>query len=104
MSKYINISALPKDEVLAALYNASQRQGLGVLQPIRNPMTALQASVLLMSNDRQSFDYLYGKVLKLNLHNDSTKEGLFVGGYDRDNGEGAAAKALAPLFVSAGQA
>lgn len=85
----IDISKMDKAEVLAKLFNSSQPQGLGFLQSPAEPMTADEARQLL--NDGQTyFDYLRGRVMKVDLSGDFLRVGL----YDRDNGEGAAARAL----------
>lgn len=102
----INISGLNKAEVLAALYNASQVQGMGFLQARPgHVMTKEEAQSLIdgetmetdysvsrgeMGRDSLYFDYLYGKVMKIDL----SKDTLGVSLYDRDNGHGAAYKAL----------
>jgi hypothetical protein len=88
----MNIKGLNKAEVLAALYNNSKQQGLGFLH-IRGqkPITADEAAELL--KEYTSFDYLHGRVMKVELSGDNLSTLL----YDRDNGEGAAERALAPL-------
>ena len=87
----IDISKMNKAEVLAALYNASRPLGMGMLHYNPEEMTVTEAELLL--KETQRFDYLKGRVMKVNLSKDELK----VYGYDRDNGEGAAAKALAGL-------
>ena len=89
----IDISKLNKADVLAALYNNSRQQGLGFINPNgRHQMTKADAEVLLEEGDT-FFDYLRGRVMKVDIGRDT----LDPWGYDRDNGEGAAARALAPL-------
>lgn len=92
----IDISGLDKAEVLAALFNASKQQGMGILQTSgRNNMTVEEAREFTSSgNDRQYYDYLRGRVMKIDLSRDELNPRL----YDRDNGQGAAARALAPLM------
>ena len=91
----IDISKLDKAEVLAALYNGSKQQGLGLLNPRgREPLTKAQAAELL--KETTYFDYLAGRVMKVELKGDT----LYTWGYDRDNGPGAAERALAPLAAS----
>lgn len=88
----INIEGLDKAEVLAALYNASMQQGLGFLQPRGAAgMTKEEAAKELKINTY--FDYLHGRVMKVDL----SKDEFFCGAYDRDNGQGAAEAAIAPL-------
>lgn len=97
MSDTISIAGLDKAEVLAALYNASKPQGLGFLHFIPRPMTVDEARELL--GIRTSFDYLHGRVMKISLDGDSM--GVWL--YDRDNGSGAAERALLPLIQKAAQ-
>lgn len=84
----INIKGLDKAELLVELYNHSHQQGLGMLQPAKN-LTVEDAKKLL--EQTTSFDYLYGKVMKINLSNDEQFEERL---YDRDNGQGAAQKVV----------
>jgi len=91
----IDISKLDKAEVLAALYNNSRRQGMGFLNARgREPLTKEQAAELL--KETTYFDYLAGRVMKVELKGDTLDPWL----YDRDNGAGAAARALEPLMES----
>lgn len=91
----IDISKLDKAEVLAALYNNSRQQGMGLLNPRgREPLTKEQAAELLKQTTY--FDYLAGRVMKVELKDDILDPWL----YDRDNGIGAAARALKPLIAS----
>lgn len=95
----IDITGLDKAEVLAKLYNASRPMGFGMLQA-RGDITVEGARALLddplPTNDLgfprrvAYFDYLFGRPLKIDLRTDR----LFVGLYDRDNGQGAASRAL----------
>lgn len=92
MSDTIDISKLDKAEVLAALFNNSRQQGMGLLFPSgKQNMTVKEAYEELKETKR--FDYLRGRVLKVNLEGDSFRPGL----YDRDNGQGAAQAAIANL-------
>ncbi len=88
----INIKELNKAEVLKNLYNNSKIQGMGFLQARSGDMTTAQAEEIL--KETHDFDYLYGKVMKVNLSGDSFNPWL----YDRDNGPGAAESALKPLM------
>lgn len=92
MSQQINISGLDKAEVLAALYNNSKAQGMGWLHFDAAPMTANEARELL--KESTYFDYLKGRVMKVRLNSDV----LDTWGYDRDNGEGAAQRAIQHLL------
>lgn len=91
----INIKGLDKAAVLAALYNNSRQQGMGFLhQRGAEAMSVEQArEELKRAGDRPYFDYLHGRVLKVYLEDD-LDERL----YDRDNGGGAAYRALKPLL------
>jgi len=88
MNDLIDISMYPKPAVLAALYNASQPLGLGFLQATPKDMTLKEAAAEL---ERYTyFDYLKGRVMKVDLKTDM----LDPWGYDRDNGPGAAQRAI----------
>lgn len=84
----INLVGMDKAIVLAALYNASKPQGMGFLHYDPIPMSVDQARELL--EQRTDFDYLKGRVMKIDLSDDM----LNTRGYDRDNGDGAAEKAI----------
>jgi hypothetical protein len=90
----IDIKRQPKEKVLAALYNASRVQGMGYLQAKAGQMDEAQAKKELEENPGCYFDYLHGKVMKVDLSKDQFDPWL----YDRDNGQGAAERALKPLL------
>ncbi len=94
----ISLEGLSKADVLAALYNASRPQGMGFLHYDPAPMTGEQAAVLLKEDTY--FDYLKGRVMKVNLGNENLDARL----YDRDNGDGAAERAIAALRNGGGVA
>ena len=85
----VNTQGIDKRQVLAALYNASKTQGSGWFHFTPEDMTADEAGKLLESETY--FDYLKGRVMKVNLENDSEFEEWL---YDRDNGVGAAQRAI----------
>lgn len=85
----INISGLPKGKVLAAPYNNQKVQGMGVFQAVEGQMTEQEADELLKQTTY--FDYLHGKVMKINLSKDDEFDGRL---YDRDLGEGAAERVV----------
>ena len=87
----ISIKGLPKGKVLAALYNYSRPKGMGFLHFTPVDMTEADADKLLEATNY--FDYVHGRVMKVRIEGDSLNPGL----YDRDNGEGAAARAIAKL-------
>lgn len=86
----IKLQKLDKASVLAALYNASKAQGMGHMQHSSKPMTKEEAQKLLDGNPNQYFDYLGGRVLKIDLSKDELDTWL----YNRDNGQDAAEKAI----------
>ena len=91
----INTRGLDRAKVLKALYDHAKRQGLGILQYTPGPLTIEEAEKLLEERDR--FDYVGGRVLKVDLKNpDCFCEAL----YDRDNGRGAARNAIASIIYS----
>lgn len=92
----INIAGLDKAEVLAALYNASRPLGMGFLNATAGDMSAEEARKYVDQGVKSElyFDYLQGRVMKVDLAEDSLDPRL----YDRDNGPGAAERALAPLL------
>ncbi|OGZ10668.1 MAG: hypothetical protein A3D67_02240 [Candidatus Lloydbacteria bacterium RIFCSPHIGHO2_02_FULL_51_22] len=87
----ISLVGLKKADVLAALYNASKPQGMGFMHYDSKPMAREEAEGLLKQTTR--FDYLKGRVMKVNLAGDE----LDTRGYDCDNGQGAAERAIAEL-------
>ena len=90
MSDKLNERGLTRVQILAALYNASRPQGMGFLHYDAKPMTELDAQRLLDENKEGYFDYLYGRVMKVCLG----RPGVEVRLYDRDNGPGAAQRAV----------
>jgi len=97
MDDTISLKGLNKAAVLAVLYNNSRVQGLGILQARDGKMTVEDAQKLIDQCDARGFgkrqiyfDYLHGKVMKVNLTTDELDPWL----YDRDNGPGAAARAI----------
>ena len=91
----IDIKGLDKAEVLLALYNGSHVQGLGFLQAV-DDYTIVDARndlKLHLGECGGYFDYLHGRVLKVDLSKDEFDDWL----YDRDNGEGAAKRIIDEL-------
>lgn len=86
----VNISGLSRATVLAALYNHSKPLGMGYLKFQAGDMDKATAESLLEQTDY--FDYLRGRVMKVHLPAGATAfdEAL----YDRDNGGGAAQRAV----------
>lgn len=85
----VKYDGLTKAEVLSALYNNAKSQGLGMFMFKKGNMTIEQAEEILKVQTR--FDYLMGRVLKVDLSGDVGFEEWL---YDRDNGEGKAQQAL----------
>lgn len=91
----ISIKGLDKADVLVALYNSAKPSGIGkLISRIAVPFTYDRARVLVQGDAQ--FDYLGGRSLKVDLRGDTFDERL----YDRDNGDGAARRALQPLGFS----
>jgi len=83
--RMINLKGKDKAAVLMHLYNASKPLGLGFLHYNPAPMILHEEKELLKQGTY--FDYLIGRVMKIELGGDE----LDPWGYDRDNGQGAAA-------------
>ncbi len=92
----VSLSGLDKAAVLAALYNGSQPQGMGFAQYDPNPMTIDQAKALLAKSIDAYFDYVKGRVMKVDLSGDELDPRL----YDRDNGDGSAQRIIETLRES----
>lgn len=86
----VSIKGLSKAKVLATLYNHSQPLGLGILQYTPENMTQREAQAILDQQGHFSFDYLKGRVMKVDIRSDKFDERL----YDRDNSPGAAQRAI----------
>ena len=81
----INIKGLDKAKVLKALYDHSHVQGMGILHTMPEGTVTVEHCRQLI-NDNPYFDYLYGRVLKVDLSGDEFEEYC----YDRDCGDGTA--------------
>ena len=91
----IDISGLDKADVLRLLYNHARTQGLGIIHHTPEDMTSKEAQTIL-NNGQTYFDYLHGRVMKVNLDGDELRTAL----YDRDNGPDAARAALKELLAA----
>lgn len=103
----ISIAGLDKAELLTALYNGSQQFGAGFIHASgRLDMTVERARKIIDGSDsdgllpweakdalRLRFDYVHGRVLKVDLTGDTLRTDL----YNRDLGEGAAERIVAQL-------
>lgn len=85
----VNIEGKSKAKVLKALYDHSHVQGLGFLQAVPDSFVTVEHCEELLKQNTY-FDYMYGRVLKVDLSGDEFNERL----YDRDCGEGAAQRAV----------
>lgn len=90
----VSIAGLDKAAVLAALYNASQPPRMGFLNPRSGQsMSRVEARAALSRNPEGYFDYLNGRVMKVDLSGEEVDPGM----YDRDNGDGAFAAVIERL-------
>lgn len=87
----VDIKGLDKKKVLQALYGAARPQGMGFARFAPGPLT--ETELEHYTNPLGRFDYLKGRVMKVDISNDSFDEFLF----DRDNGEGAAQRAISSI-------
>ena len=85
----VDIKGLDKAKVLKALYDHSHVQGLGFMHAAEEGTVTVESCAELLEKYTQ-FDYLHGRVLKVDLSGDEFDERL----YDRDCGEGAAQRAV----------
>lgn len=93
----MDIAGLDKAEVLAALYNRARQQGIGILiLRGRRAMTVDEARQELDKNPNGYFDYLHGRVLKIELNGNELNTFL----YNRDNGPNAAESCIHTLRYS----
>ena len=85
----VSIKGLDKAKVLKALYDNSHVEGMGFVHAApEGTVTEDRCRELLEKNT--AYDYLYGRVMKVDLAGDEFDERL----YDRDCGEGAAQRAV----------
>lgn len=84
----VDIKGLDKARVLKALYDHSHVQGSGFLQAVPDGVVTVEHCEMLLGSQTY-FDYLHGRVLKVELSGDEFDERL----YDRDCGEDAAGNA-----------
>ena len=93
--KLISIKGLDKAVVFATLYNLARLQGMGFMHHDPEPMTVKEAKTMLrdVGPDWLYFDYVRGHVMKIDIGGDEVDPWLF----DRDNGSGAAAEAIASI-------
>jgi len=78
MSEEINVSKIHADKLLARLYNRARVQGLGVLHAKDGDMTPDQAAELLSGEESQYFDYLHGRVMKIEINGNRSIHGCMT--------------------------
>jgi hypothetical protein len=83
----VNIKGLSQAAVLKALHENSKAQGMSYLA-LRE--LSLEECQSFIDEGQTYFDYLCGKVMKVDLSGDA----FDPWGYDRDNGSGAAQRAV----------
>lgn len=100
----IDVSDIDPEVLLAGLYNRSFVMGMGIFQAQPGNMTLEEAQEYLNGKvepdyvgraleggtGARYFDYLNGRVMKVEINGKTLQEGL----YDRDMGEGAAQKVI----------
>lgn len=90
----VSIDGLNKADVLAALYNRAKPQGMGFLRYTPEEMTTEEAQGMLDSGQTY-FDYVKRRAMKVDLSRDGEFDPWL---YDRDNGSGAAERAINVLL------
>ena len=78
-----------KAEALCALWSCSKVQGLGFLHAVKSTGMPLREAEELLSQQTY-FDYLHGRIMKVDFSSHEFDPIL----YDRDNGPGAASRAM----------
>ncbi len=102
MSRIVHIDGLNKADVLAVLYNASRPLGYGFLHYDPTPMIREFAQFIIdqqradRGDNRLCFDYLIGRVMKVDLTSDDEFDPRE---YDNYNGQGAAERAIDLLRI-----
>lgn len=84
----IDIRGMDKASVLMALYEKARCQGMGRLAFVEGPLPREEAEEMVRT--QTYFDYVKGRVLKVDLSRDWLDTAL----YNRDNGPGAAEDAI----------
>jgi hypothetical protein len=77
---------MDKVEILRKLYDNAKPQGMGFFHFTPERMTTEEANILFNSCEDKYFDYVKGRVMKIDLNGDILDTYL----YNRDNGDGSA--------------
>ena len=95
----VNYKPLTREQAVCALYNKAKVQGLGILHSSMKNMTLEEAKAILAKGDTECgrchatyLDYVKGRVIKIKFYSDTTEINEAL--YDRDNGQGAAQRAI----------
>jgi len=94
----IDTKGLSQVAVLQALYAGSKPQGMGFLHARPGGLSVEEATAMLAANPNRYFDYVSGRVLKVDLSNEDEFDPFL---YDRDLGQGAAQRAIDSIRVKA---
>lgn len=95
----VSIAGLDKSDVLRVLYDNARVQGMGIMHAKDGNMSKAEAEEILKVSG--NFDYLHGRVMKVRIDDSGELQERL---YDRDNGAGAAERAIADLRTSLAQA
>ena len=94
----IDITLLPKAEILKALHDGTQSLGFGELHDLGRDMTIREAEDIIDKYTKGGyglrFDYVAGRPLKVDIAGDSFNEEL----YDRDASPGQAQRVINRLY------
>jgi hypothetical protein len=99
----VNGRSVDAARLLARLYNGAEVIGMGVLQAqhvgLDHVMTTKEAAIILADmDDGFTFDYLYGRCIKVHQQDRRDPNSELLGYlYDREYGEGAFLQAVADV-------
>jgi len=98
MADGIDIRGIDKAELTAALYNRSKPLAFGFIEASPQDMTVDEARKIIDGqNGDASFHYLQGRVMKVDLNGHT----FSPGGFDKDNGAGAAQSVVEAIRTGA---
>ena len=86
----IDIKGKDKAKILMALFNRAKPLAMSYIDYRPGDMSYEEAKQIIDSPEPNDFDYVQGRVIKVSLDGDSFNPFF----YDRDHGQGAAAKAI----------